>query len=70
MEHGIATATSNKGYMQGFKGFTDVVSRIRQKLKKETLNDNNGSWAIDVDYSGTPIIRPDTGQHHCCDKKD
>ena len=46
MEHGIATTTSNKGYMQGFKGFTDVVSRIRHKLKKETLNDNNDSWAV------------------------
>ena len=56
MEHGIATTTSSKGYMHGFKGFTDVISRIRQKLKKETLNDNNDTWAVDVDYSGTPVI--------------
>ena len=56
MEHGIATATSNKGYMHGFKGFTNVVSKIRDKLKKENLNISNDTWAVDVDYKGSPII--------------
>lgn len=35
MEHGISKSSSNKGYMHGFKGFTDVISKIKQKLRKE-----------------------------------
>ena len=56
MDHGIATASSNKGYMHGFKGFTDVISKIKQKLKKESTNVTSDMWAVDVDYNGPPVI--------------
>ena len=43
MEYGIVTETSNKGYIHGFKGLTDVISKIKQKLKKEASHVNNDS---------------------------
>ena len=42
--------------MHGFKGFTDVVSKIKQRLTKKTSIISDDSWAVDVDYNGLPII--------------
>ena len=56
IEKGIYTSSSNKGYMHGFKGFTDVVSKIKQKLTKKTSIISDDSWVMDVDCNGLPKI--------------
>ena len=56
IESDIRSCSSTKGYMQGFKGFADVVSKIKDKLMKKSSVCDDNSWAVDVDYSGTPII--------------
>ena len=56
IENDIRTGSSSKGYMHGFKGFADVVSRKKNKLTKKSSTYRNDSWAVDVDYSGIPII--------------
>ena len=56
VEYDIRTCSSSKGYMHGFKGFAGVVSRIKNKLVKKSPVSEDNSWAVDVDYSGTPII--------------
>ena len=55
-ESGIRMSTSKNGYMQGFRGFAAVVSKIRKKLTKKTATTYNDSWAVDIDYNGPPII--------------
>ena len=42
--------------MHGFKGFADVISRIKNKLTKKISTSQDDSWAVDVEYSGIPII--------------
>ena len=42
--------------MHGFKGFTDVVSKIKQKLTKKTSIISDDSWVMDVDCNGLPKI--------------
>ena len=37
IENGICTSSSTKGYMHGFKGFADVVSKIKKNLQKRYL---------------------------------
>ena len=42
--------------MHGFKGFADVVSRIKSKLVKKISTNQDDSCAVDVEYNGIPII--------------
>ena len=56
IESDIHTSSSNRGYTHGFKGFVDVVSKIKNKLTKKALVTKDDSWAVDVDYSGPPTI--------------
>jgi len=56
IESGFHTSSSNKGYMHGFKGFADVVSKIKHKLMKKTVLPDEDNWAVDIDYNGPPII--------------
>ena len=49
--HGIKTGTSSKGYMTGFGGFANVVSKIKIKLKKERYVPDEISVAVDVNYN-------------------
>ena len=49
--HGIKTGTSSKGYMTGFAGFADVVSKIKNKLKKDRYVHDEVTVAVDVNYN-------------------
>ena len=51
IEHDIKTSTSNKGYMHGFQGFTNVVRNIREKLAKEKDSKKQDDWSVEVDYT-------------------
>ena len=62
IEHGICTSSSSKGYMQGFKGFAEVVCKIKDKLIKKKKLITEDSWAVDVDYEGLPIIEQIEGK--------
>ena len=42
--------------MHGFKGFADVVSRIKSKLVKKISINQDDSCAVNVEYNGVPII--------------
>ena len=55
IENGICSSTSTKGYMHGFQGFAEVVSRIKQKLTKKSPFETEDNWAVDVDYNGTIV---------------
>ena len=62
IEHGICSSTSSKGYMHGFKGFAEVVSKIKDKLTKRNKIITVDSWAVDIDYEGLPIIEQVEGK--------
>ena len=56
IENGISISSTNKGYMQGLKGFANVVTKIRHKLSQKRLINKEDTWAVDIDYSSLPII--------------
>ena len=56
IENGICTSSSTKGYMHSFKGFADVVSKIKKKMTKKISLISEDNWAVDVDHNGTPIF--------------
>ena len=56
IEKGIYTSSSTKGYMHGFKGFADIVSKLKQKLTKKISFNCKDNWAVDVNYNGIPIV--------------
>ena len=56
IENGISISSTNKGYMQGFKGFANVVTKIRHKLSQKRSVNKEDTWAVDIDYSSLPII--------------
>ena len=47
----IKTGTSNKGYMTGFRGFSEVIKKMKSKLKKETFMGDEVSVAVDINYN-------------------
>ena len=57
LQYDIKTSTSQKGYMHGFQGFTNVVKNINLKLSKKDPEQEYDSWAVDIDYnSKIPIV--------------
>ena len=54
--HGINKGTSSKGYMTVFGGFADVVSKIKNKLKKERYVHDEVTLAVDINYN-KPLSR-------------
>ena len=56
IENDIRTGSSSKGYIHGFKGFVDVVSRIKNKLTKKISTKQGDSWAVDAEHSDIPKI--------------
>ena len=51
IKNDIKTGTSNKEYMTGFRGFAEVVNKMKSKLKKEIYICNEVSVAVDINYN-------------------
>ena len=62
IEHGICTSSSTKGYMHGFKGFAEVVTKIKEKLTKKNNIIADDSGSVDIDYEGLPIVEQIEGK--------
>ena len=62
IEHGFCTSSSTKGYMHGFKGFAEVVTKIKEKMMKKNKIICDDSWAVDIDYESLPIIEQIEGK--------
>ena len=51
IKNDIKTGTLNKGYMTGFRGFAEVVNKIKSKLKRETFKVDEVSVSVDINYN-------------------
>ena len=57
----IKTGTSNKGYMTGFRGFAEVINKMKTKLKKEVFIGDEVSVAVDINYNKPVAPQIETG---------
>ena len=57
----IKTGTSNKGYMTGFRGFAEVVNKMKSKLKKEIYVSDEVLVAVDINYNKSVAPQTETG---------
>ena len=48
--------------MHGFKGFVEVVTKIKDKLTKKNIIFSEDSWAVDTNYKGLHIMKQIEGK--------